>query len=285
MNTALLTRVLAWGIALTLVTLPIVGVLNGWFASERWPVRKIELHAEYAHVSAEQVRATVETQLAKGFFAINLSDVQDAVASLPWVEKVEARKQWPDTLSLTVYERQPFARWGDSRLIDRGGGLFEVPGTDSMQGLPQLSGPDARLTDVLAFHAECLREFSGSGLNVQAVDLSARGGWRITLSSGALIEIGREDAAMRLRRFIEVWPMLAAANNGPPVYVDLRYENGFAMRWAMPASAAPEGNMESGVKSQGDAAAAMPDSADRLPRALMASIQSPFPTSHSRLLR
>ncbi|HET9031921.1 MAG TPA: cell division protein FtsQ/DivIB [Dokdonella sp.] len=234
MSGTLLTRLLAWSIALTLVALPIVGVLNGWFASERWPVRKIELRAEYAHVSAEQIRAVVESHLAKGFFAVQLDEVQDAVSRLPWVERVEARKQWPDTLSLVVYERQPFARWGDSRLVSRSGDLFEVPGADSMQGLPQLSGPDSRLADVIAFHAECLRQFSGSGLTLQAVALSARGSWRLTLSSGALIEIGRVDAMARLHRFIEVWPSLAAANAGPPVYVDLRYENGFAMRWALP---------------------------------------------------
>ncbi len=285
MNPALLTRVMAWGIALTLVTLPIAGVLNGWFASERWPVRKIELRAEYAHVSAEQVRATVETHLAKGFFAVNLSDVQDAVARLPWVEKVEARKQWPDTLSLTVYERQPFARWGDTRLIDRSGALFEVPGTDSMQGMPQLSGPDARLADVIAFHADCLREFSGSGLSVQAVDLSTRGSWRVTLASGALIEIGRDDAAMRLHRFLAVWPMLVAANTGPPVYVDLRYENGFAMRWAMPEPTVPEGNRETGMENRGGVAAAIPDSVFRIPATRMASADSPFSIPHSRLLQ
>lgn len=234
MSSTLLTRLLAWSIALTLVALPIVGVLNGWFASERWPVRKIELRAEYAHVSAEQIRAAVETHLARGFFAVQLDEVQEAVSRLPWVERVEARKQWPDTLSLVVYERQPFARWGNSRLVSRTGDLFEVPGADSMQGLPQLSGPDGRLADVIAFHADCLRQFSGSGLNVQAVELSARGSWRLTLSSGALIEIGRVDAMERLHRFVNVWPHLAAANSGPPVYVDLRYENGFAMRWALP---------------------------------------------------
>ena len=63
-----------------------------------------------------------------------------------------------------------------------------------MQGLPQLSGPDERLAEVIAFHADCMREFSGSGLSVRAVDLSARGSWRLTLASGALIEIGRVDA-------------------------------------------------------------------------------------------
>jgi cell division protein FtsQ len=73
---------------------------------------RLELRAEYAHVSAEQIRAAVSNHLGKGFFALELADVQDAVAKLPWVERVEARKHWPDTLSLTVYERRPFARWG-----------------------------------------------------------------------------------------------------------------------------------------------------------------------------
>lgn len=234
MKSALPLKWMAWGIALTLVALPIVGVLNGWFASQRWPIRKIELRAEYAHVSAEQIRATVENHLASGFFAVQLSDVQKAVGQLPWVERVEARKQWPDTLRLTVYERQPFARWGENRLVSRSGELFEVPGADAMQGLPQLAGPDERLADVIAFHAECMREFSGSGLSVRAIELSARGSWRLTLASGALIEIGRVDARQRLKRFLDVWPKLAAGNNGPPVYVDLRYENGFAMRWGLP---------------------------------------------------
>lgn len=235
MKNSLLLKLLAWGIALTLVALPIIGVLNGWFAAARWPVRQIELRAEYSHVSAEQIRATVENHLANGFFAVQLGDVQKAVSELPWVERVEARKQWPDTVQLTVFERQPYARWGGTRLISRSGEIFNVPGADAMQGLPQLSGPDERLADVLAFHAECLREFAGSGLAVRAVDLSARGSWRLTLASGALIDIGRVDASARLKRFLDVWPKLAAGAAGPPVYVDLRYENGFALRWALPA--------------------------------------------------
>jgi cell division protein FtsQ len=231
-------KLLAWGIALTLVALPIIGVLNGWFASARWPVRQIELRAEYGHVSAEQIRSTVENHLANGFFAVQLGDVQKAVMELPWVERVEARKRWPDTLQLTVYERQPYARWGGERLISRSGEIFKVPGADAMQGLPQLSGPDERLADVLAFHAECLREFAGSGLSVRAVDLSARGSWTLTLATGALIEIGRVDTKARLQRFLDVWPKLASAAAGPPVYVDLRYENGFALRWALPGAPA-----------------------------------------------
>jgi cell division protein FtsQ len=226
-----LLKLVAWGIALTLVALPVVGVLNGWFASDRWPVTQLSVRAEFNHVSAEQISAAAQPLLGEGFFAIKLDRVRDAVAKLPWVERTEARKRWPDTIDLVVYEQQPYARWGEGRLVNRHGALFSVAGAGDVQGLPRLAGPDDRLADVLAFYVDCLREFSGSGLVIDAVTLSPRGGWRLDLASGAVIELGREDSKRRLQRFLDVWPRLVGAHPGPPAYVDLRYENGFAMRW------------------------------------------------------
>ena len=74
-----------------------------------------------------QIRAAVQPRLGKGFFALDLDAVQKAVAALPWVESVEARKRWPDTLELRIYERQPFARWNEKRLISRQGMVFDAP--------------------------------------------------------------------------------------------------------------------------------------------------------------
>ena len=59
MRGSFLLKLIAWGIALTLVALPIVGLLNGWLASDRWPVTKLDVRAEFNHVSAEQIRASV----------------------------------------------------------------------------------------------------------------------------------------------------------------------------------------------------------------------------------
>ncbi len=255
MRGTFLLKLLAWGIAITLVALPIVGVLNGWFASDRWPVTKLDVHAEFNHVSAEQIRAAVAPHLGEGFFAIDLADVRAAVAKLPWVEHAEARKRWPDAIELTVYEQQPYARWGSDRLINRHGKVFSVAGAEGLQGLPELSGPDDRLDDVIRFHADCLKEFSGSGLIVTAVALSPRGGWKLTLANGASIEVGRDQPRERLKRFLDAWPKLAAGRNEAPGYVDLRYANGFALRWGsapVPSPApAPEsagiGNGESGI--------------------------------------
>ena len=280
MSGANLARLFAWTIALGLVALPIVGVLNGWFASERWPITRLSVRAEFNHVSAEQIRAAAEPLLGQGFFAMRLDQVRDSVARLPWVERAEARKRWPDTIDLVVYEQQPYARWNTDRLVNRQGELFSVAGSAGLQGLPQLSGPDERRRDVLRFYADCLREFVGSGLVIDAVEVSPRGGWRIGLASGAAIEIGRDEPQQRLKRFLDIWPRLAGQRAEPLAYIDLRYENGFALRWASEPPQ-PDGNGASGAGN--DARDVAPDTAAHTADARLLVAAAGIGTAHSLL--
>lgn len=233
MKGAAATRLVAWGIAITLVVLPVVGVMQGWFAAGRWPVTQLKVEAEFAHVSAEQIRSAVLPSLGKGFFATDLENVRHAIGVLPWVESVEVRKRWPDTLLVRIYERQPFARWNENRLISRQGLVFDAPGADQMGDLPRLRGPDSRLAEVVSFYAQARKSFEGRAqLSIVGVSLSDRGSWSVTTDSGADIVIGdREQADRRLARFLDVYPQLVAGRHGGFAYADLRYTNGFAIRW------------------------------------------------------
>ncbi len=234
MNSRLLLKIIAWTLALCLVALPVVGVLNGWFAVDRWPVRYLQVEAEYGHVSAEQIRAAADAHLGTGFFALKLEDVRAAVAALPWVESVEARKRWPDTIELRVRERQPFARWGERRLIGRDGSLFDAPGGDALQGLPSLDGPDDALGQVVDFYTSTQHALSGSGLILTGVSLSNRGSWALTLANGAQILLGHKHPDQRLQRFLAVYPHLSGDHASGFQRADLRYTNGFAILWASP---------------------------------------------------
>ncbi|MEO6075456.1 MAG: cell division protein FtsQ/DivIB [Dokdonella sp.] len=245
MKGGLLIKFLAWSIALGIVALPIIGVLSGHFAADRWPVRSLQLKAEFAHVDADQIRGAIADEAGKGFFALDLKRVRAAVMSLPWVGRVDASKHWPDTLQLTVFEQLPYARWGNDRLVTTSGDLFSVPDISVAQGLPQLNGPDDRVADVLAFHVRCLRQFSGSGLVVREVRLSGRGGWQVLLANDVVIDVGSEETDSRLERLTAVWPQIAAGHAAPAA-IDLRYENGFSVRWndaaaptSTPAGATP----------------------------------------------
>ncbi|MEO7072117.1 MAG: cell division protein FtsQ/DivIB, partial [Rhodanobacter sp.] len=228
-------RPIAWCLAIALVVLPVVGVLRGWFAVHSWPVTQLTVQADFKHVDAAQIRAAVVPRLDKGFFALDLDAVQKAVAALPWVESVEARKRWPDTLVLRIYERQPFARWNEKQLVSRQGAVFSVADAEHDTDLPDLRGPDARLAEVVSFYAETRKAFARTHLDIHGVALTERGSWSVSTATGAQIVIGdRDQAGRRLRRFLDVFPQLMAGHADGFVYADLRYTNGFALVWRVP---------------------------------------------------
>ena len=87
MSTGYPFKLAAWGIALTLVALPILGVLNGWFAGDRWPVTRLDVSARFDHVSAEQIRAAAQPLLDQ--------------LGLHWDEVAAIGDDWPDLPLLT----------------------------------------------------------------------------------------------------------------------------------------------------------------------------------------
>lgn len=226
-----LAQAIGWTLALVLVALPVVGLLNGWFAADRWPVRELQLTAEFSRLSAEQVQATVAPYTGIGFFALPLDEIRNALAALPWVERVEVRKRWPDTLDVTIYEHRAVARWGEDRLLSNHGVLFAAPGAEAIQGLPLLDGPDNRVRDVVAAWSDAREVLAGTGLVPVGVRLTRRGSWRIRLADGADVVVGRADALPRLQRFARVIPRILASEQRPFVRADLRYTNGFALTW------------------------------------------------------
>jgi cell division protein FtsQ len=252
MKSATALRLAAWIIALVLVALPVVGVLQGWFASDRWPVRQLQVHATFRHVSAAQVRAAVQPGLGAGFFAIRLDKVRDAVAALPWVGQVEVSKHWPDALDITIREIQPIAHWGEGALLDRDGRIFKVPDARVVQGLPRFDAPDDRAADVMAFYRTAETDFAPYGLRVDAVDLSARGSWTLVLSNGGRVVVGSERPDQHLARFAAALPVLMRGRSDGFVYADLRYSNGFAVRWPEPAAPAVSPNPTKGAPHVAD---------------------------------
>lgn len=234
-----LARILAWTIALVLVVLPVVAVLNGWLAADRWPIERLQVTAEFQRVSAEQVSHAIAPQLSAGFFALDIEGISEAVAALPWVAEVEVRKRWPNALEVRLVEHRARARWGEVRLVSEQGELFVAPGGDVLQGLPQLEGPDDRVAEVLAFHAFAMQSLSGSGLSVRRLRLSLRGSWSLDLADGARVLLGRSDAAIRLDRLANHLPALLAADGRALERADFRYANGFAVRWRAEESDTP----------------------------------------------
>lgn len=225
-----LLRILAWSFAIVLVALPVVAVLNGWIAGERWPMRKLAVTGEFHQVDEAAVREAVLPMVQRGFFAVDLDQVRGAVSQLPWVERVEVRKRWPDRLEVSLTEHRPVARWGEDRMLSEDGKLFDAP-EGAGAGLPRFDGPEARASELMSFHSSARPLFLTVGLKVEVVQLSARGSWSLLLDDGTEVEAGRGDPQARLARFARMLPQLRSQDPRVLVRADLRYTNGFTLVW------------------------------------------------------
>ncbi len=224
-------RILAWTLALLLVTLPVVAIVNGWIGAGHWPLRTLRVEGRLQRVDAERLRATVLPYASRGFFAVRLGEAQAAVARLPWVERAEVRKRWPDILEVRIVEHRPFARWGRDRLLSQHGQLFPSQGAGIPNGLPLLDGPDTRVADVVALYNESRALFAPGGIDVRAVALDPRGSWSLQLSNGTDVIVGSSEARLRVTRFARLLPQLLSQKQLPLRRADLRYTNGFALSW------------------------------------------------------
>ena len=237
MNAAL--RILTWLLALALVALPVVAVVNGWIGAERWPLSKLRVQGELARVQPAQLQAAVLPHARRGFFAVRLEDAKQAVEKLPWVERAEVRKRWPDVLEVRITEHKPFARWGKDRLLSEQGRLFATPHGLENAPLPELDGPDSKTAEVVELYNDSRALYAPVGIDVRRVAMDARGSWSLALDNGTEVIVGRDDARSRLGRFVRVLPQFTRTQV-PIVRADLRYTNGFTLSWGTPPPAAKQ---------------------------------------------
>jgi cell division protein FtsQ len=205
-----------------------------WHTALRVPqtqVRAVALTGDLAHVDAQAVHGRLAGRVAGSFFGVNLDEVRSLVAELPWVRSVEVRREWPDRLVVRVEEHRPLGRWSATRLVSERGELFD--GTSDAV-LPQLGGPPGTEGEVTRRFRAMRELVAPLGAEPVQVTLSARYAWQVKLSSGLVLELGRDETRSpveeRLARFVAAYPRIVAGLNRRLDYVDLRYPNGFAIR-------------------------------------------------------
>ena len=195
--------------------------------------REVVVRGTLDRVEAAQLESVVRRELAGTFFTMSLESARASLGKLPWVRNVALRRQWPQRLEVTIEEHVPFGRWNDRALVDTFGGVF-VAEYDGV--LPQFAGPADRAAEVAARYREARAALAPLGLDVDAVRLSARGGWQISAKSASsrlAIELGRDEPSAQLERFVAAYDrtIAALARAGTRIeHVDLRYRNGFAAR-------------------------------------------------------
>lgn len=239
-NAQALRSIYRWLYACVIVCL--VGAVGVWLVdSPYFPVKQVKIAHPVAHIDAHQLRAVVQRYLHGNIFKVDVNGARKALAQLPWVDKVEVKRLWPDTVLIDITERRAVARWSDGRLIDSKGYAFNGVTSESLLAF---SGSQTMLRPMVAQLAEFERIVRPTGLKIAQLQVSDRSSWDVVLDNGITVRLGSSDEVQRLAHFVWAWPKVLQPQAERINYVDMRYKDGFAV-----------GNKNTSALRRGDTAA------------------------------
>lgn len=195
------------------------------------PVRHVRINGEFRHLSPASLQDTASDVVRGGFFNVNVDAVRAVLLREPWVRDVTVRRVWPDSLSLHVTEQVPVARWSDAALLNADAERFAPERSTWPDGLPLISGPDGAESLMLDRYRYIEAALAARGLGVARLDLDERRSWSLTLEQGPRIILGRREYMNRFDRYTMVLPGHILDSLRRIEVMDMRYTNGFAVRW------------------------------------------------------
>lgn len=190
-------------------------------------LREVHLVNRPVHLGADDVVRAARNAVNGNFFTLRLAGARAAFEELEWVRTADLRRHWPDRIEVTLVEHVPLARWGSSALVNIHGEVFEARHEGS---LPVFVGPDGTAKEIAIQYEHFRRSLAALRFNLQQIEVTERRAWRIRLTGGLTLELGREQIEARLARFIAAYQHTLEGIGHRIDHVDLRYANGFAAR-------------------------------------------------------
>lgn len=214
-----------------LVTLTLGSALSHLLDPGTLPIRYVRINGEFRHLSPASLQEAASDVVRGGFFNVNVDTVRAVLMREPWVRDVIVRRVWPDSLSLHVAEQVPVARWADAALLNDAAQIFAPDPATWPSGLPRISGPAGTESALLEQYRHMTAALAPLRLKVARVDLNERRSLSLTIEQGPEVVLGRKDSMNRFDRFTTVLPGHLLETLARIAVVDMRYTNGFAVRW------------------------------------------------------
>lgn len=197
---------------------------------QRFPINTVKIVASYQHITHKQLESVLTNYLGSSFFTLSVRRLYTDLISLDWSNEVQIERVWPDTLKITLVEKNPIATWNNA-MMTKDGEIFNKGGVLTDSGLPHLSGPINQQKEVLQVYEKMSKILSIYGLHASALAWRDNQAWDLTLANGLQLRLGKRDLDTRITRFCKAYPAVFAERVEQLASVDLRYPRGMAVQW------------------------------------------------------
>ena len=194
-------------------------------------ITSIEISGPFQRVTALNIEDAISEEINAGFIGADIDQIKDLIVALPWIDQARIARRWPSHILINVTEQIPAAVWHEDGLLNTRGKLFLKSARHIPAELPRLSGPNNTSEEVAHRYLKVREQLISRGLDVRRVDLNDRGSWEITLVNGINVRFGSKSVDKRINLFLDVVTDIIVSRGEKIKYVDMRYDNGFAIAW------------------------------------------------------
>ena len=230
-------RSLAW-IVFVALPLAFVVVAYQWIQNpENLTITTVEVSGDFKVLNQAQLSPVIKPYTKTNLYLLDAKALEEAIEDHPWVSSASMTKVWPDKLVVKIFEQKPVAYWGKDKMLAENGEIINASIEDKKGLLPVLYSPDDKGREMATSFLKIRRWMKGFPLKIVEFKKDTRGSWKIKLENGITLKIGRDYQERRVRRFMVGYQQGLANVMKQISSVDLRYTNGFAVKWKKGLSA------------------------------------------------
>jgi cell division protein FtsQ len=126
----------------------------------------------------------------QSIFFIDLPAARARIMALDWIASADVVRRYPDTITVTVVEKRPFALWQSPRgvaVVERSGGVITTQGVDQFSRLPKLVGDGA--PEHAADLVEAVMAHRAISARIAAYERVSDRRWNLILSDGVVVKL------------------------------------------------------------------------------------------------
>lgn len=205
-------------------------IFNHTKKANYFPIKEVKI-AGLEHIDHQEVQHLLRPLVTKGFFTVDVDLIKERLTHFSWVSEAYVRRIWPNQIVIQVIEKKPIASWNHAGLLTTSGEIFSPNQDSNPKDLPMFVGPEGEHMQMLNYYLKMTTLLEPLQFKIVSLELKPELTWQVTLSNGIKLNMGYKDVLTRISHFVKVYPQIVG-NRGKDVdYVDLRYANGFAVRW------------------------------------------------------
>ncbi|MGB1310347.1 MAG: cell division protein FtsQ/DivIB [Leucothrix sp.] len=220
--------------AVLLMIAPLLLVAAAYFwiqRPENLTITSVEVTGDLKYLDQDSLQPIIEPYVATNLFLLEAKELETELEFNSWIYSASLTKLWPDRLRITIHEERPIAFWGDDSMLNEFGEIIDAELPEKAGQLPRLFSPGDNGRNMVENYLKIQQWTKDFPMEILEFIEDSRGSWQLKLANGLTVNVGRVQQERRLRRFVVGYKRELMDQIKKIHTVDLRYTNGFAVKW------------------------------------------------------